>query len=108
MSIRSTSRIASIGAGLGDGLADLEELGERLADGEMDGLTLELGLRLADGLTEADGLTLGLTLLEGLTLAEGLTLGLAELWYYRDWETDRKSTRLNSSHEIPSRMPSSA
>ena len=30
------------------------------------------------------------------------------LWCYRDWETDRKSTRLNSSHEIPSRMPSSA
>ena len=30
-------------------------------------------------------------------------------WFaYRDWETDRKSTRLNSSHEIPSRMPSSA
>ena len=29
-------------------------------------------------------------------------------WAYRDWETDRKSTRLNSSHEIPSRMPSSA
>ena len=29
-------------------------------------------------------------------------------WPYRDWETDRKSTRLNSSHEIPSRMPSSA
>ena len=28
--------------------------------------------------------------------------------FYRDWETDRKSTRLNSSHEIPSRMPSSA
>ena len=27
---------------------------------------------------------------------------------YGDWETDRKSTRLNSSHEIPSRMPSSA
>ena len=30
------------------------------------------------------------------------------LRWYRDWETDRKSTRLNSSHEIPSRMPSSA
>ena len=29
-------------------------------------------------------------------------------YLYRDWETDRKSTRLNSSHEIPSRMPSSA
>ena len=34
-------------------------------------------------------------------------------WYkfapsYRDWETDRKSTRLNSSHRSLSRMPSSA
>ena len=28
--------------------------------------------------------------------------------YYRDWETDRKSTRLNSSHSAKSRMPSSA
>ena len=27
---------------------------------------------------------------------------------YRDWETDRKSTRLNSSHPSVSRMPSSA
>ena len=27
---------------------------------------------------------------------------------YRDWETDRKSTRLNSSHAGESRMPSSA
>ena len=25
-----------------------------------------------------------------------------------DFDSDRKSTRLNSSHEIPSRMPSSA
>ena len=37
---------------------------------------------------------------------------LVDVWVkveaYRDWETDRKSTRLNSSHEIPSRMPSSA
>ena len=31
------------------------------------------------------------------------TLGM-----YRDWETDRKSTRLNSSHSAKSRMPSSA
>ena len=34
-------------------------------------------------------------------------------WYtgtfeYRDWETDRKSTRLKSSHSAKSRMPSSA
>ena len=28
--------------------------------------------------------------------------------YYRDWETDQKSTRLNSSHSAKSRMPSSA
>ena len=27
---------------------------------------------------------------------------------YRDWVTDRKSTRLNSSHSRASRMPSSA
>ena len=30
------------------------------------------------------------------------------IWWYRDWETDRKSTRLNSSHSAKSRMPSSA
>ena len=35
---------------------------------------------------------------------------LTKLLYekYRDWETDRKSTRLNSSHITRSRMPSSA
>ena len=33
-----------------------------------------------------------------------IELGLS----YRDWETDRKSTRLNSSHSAKSRMPSSA
>ena len=33
----------------------------------------------------------------------------AKQWLlYRDWETDRKSTRLNSSHSAKSRMPSSA
>ena len=32
----------------------------------------------------------------------------AEAYTYRDWETDRKSTRLNSSHSAKSRMPSSA
>ena len=34
--------------------------------------------------------------------AQGMAFG------YRDWETDRKSTRLNSSHITRSRMPSSA
>ena len=33
---------------------------------------------------------------------------LADRFGYRDWETDRKSTRLNSSHLKLSRMPSSA
>ena len=32
----------------------------------------------------------------------------ASITGYRDWETDRKSTRLNSSHSAKSRMPSSA
>ena len=31
-----------------------------------------------------------------------------QVYNYRDWETDRKSTRLNSSHSAKSRMPSSA
>ena len=35
-------------------------------------------------------------------------LGILASLSYRDWETDRKSTRLNSSHEFVSRMPSSA
>ena len=39
----------------------------------------------------------------------GFTLiALGGLVWYRDWETDRKSTRLNSSHSAKSRMPSSA
>ena len=42
------------------------------------------------------------------TLPSGLITHNCRLRLYRDWETDRKSTRLNSSHEIPSRMPSSA
>ena len=38
----------------------------------------------------------------------GIPLFDYTLWKYRDWETDRKSTRLNSSHSGESRMPSSA
>ena len=34
--------------------------------------------------------------------------GIGSVLRYRDWETDRKSTRLNSSHSGESRMPSSA
>ena len=35
-------------------------------------------------------------------------MGAISATTYRDWETDRKSTRLNSSHSAKSRMPSSA
>ena len=41
----------------------------------------------------------------GLT---NINVGLKGYPSYRDWETDRKSTRLNSSHSAKSRMPSSA
>ena len=39
-----------------------------------------------------------------LTWGESVIIALP----YRDWETDRKSTRLNSSHSGEPRMPSSA
>ena len=42
----------------------------------------------------------------GVTLTRGG--GQENKPIYRDWETDRKSTRLNSSHSAKSRMPSSA
>ena len=41
-------------------------------------------------------------------IVKGTVATIATLPTYRDWETDRKSTRLNSSHEFVSRMPSSA
>ena len=41
-------------------------------------------------------------------LSKAIPYLILSLVQYRDWETDRKSTRLNSSHEFVSRMPSSA
>ena len=55
--------------------------------------------------------------IEEQKLVKDIVLGMLEiaskgagaaLGTYRDWETDRKSTRLNSSHRSLSRMPSSA
>ena len=43
-----------------------------------------------------------------LSCAKIVTPELYDIDRYRDWETDRKSTRLNSSHSAKSRMPSSA
>ena len=53
-------------------------------------------------------LALSMIAFAGASLVHAATMTRQEYNDYRDWETDRKSTRLNSSHEIPSRMPSSA
>ena len=45
---------------------------------------------------------------DNLTVGELLDMWAEEELKYRDWETDRKSTRLNSSHITRYRMPSSA
>ena len=42
---------------------------------------------------------------KGMDRVQGDYMGVLA---YRDWETDRKSTRLNSSHITRTRMPSSA
>ena len=43
-----------------------------------------------------------------LVILDEADASLTPTYLYRDWETDRKSTRLNSSHSAKSRMPSSA
>ena len=67
------------------------------------------------------GITATLTgrLIPGIRHLISIPAGLAKMHFwkfilyttngaYRDWETDRKSTRLNSSHITRTRMPSSA
>ena len=46
--------------------------------------------------------------LRKLELSQSLPTTGSDPQNYRDWETDRKSTRLNSSHITRSRIPSSA
>ena len=64
--------------------------------------------------SQIDGLSLELikndlvTKEQALAIEENLGKYITRGYYYRDWETDRKSTRLNSSHSAKSRMPSSA
>ena len=48
------------------------------------------------------------SLYEGTSVASFFRVVVVMVDAYRDWETDRKSTRLNSSHITRSRMPSSA
>ena len=63
---------------------------------------------LAKVITGAIG-NLGKAFVQGFGNADTAATGSIEVEpTYRDWETDRKSTRLNSSHRSLSRMPSSA
>ena len=50
----------------------------------------------------------GDTLRLGVEIKEGEKKRVQTFSAYRDWETARKSTRLNSSHITRSRMPASA
>ena len=88
---------------------DLAELLKEI--GEMEDKMYEEKEPMNEGFMELisgnDGLAsfeVGATILSSLV---GIAAGLVAN-PYRDWETDRKSTRLNSSHSAKSRMPSSA
>ena len=66
----------------------------------VDSGSVQLGYCMTSGTYTAGLITDGLA-------ANSTSTARAKL-VYRDWETDRKSTRLNSSHSAKSRMPSSA
>ena len=67
----------------------------------VDAIAANANLSKADAKRALDGFIAAST--DALTKNEKISLVC-----YRDWETDRKSTRLNSSHSRASRMPSSA
>ena len=60
-------------------------------------MTAKLGVNIQMIIKQAEAIVTGYPKVTG-----------GEVCSYRDWETDRKSTRLNSSHRSLSRMPSSA
>ena len=71
--------------------------------------TLQLGCMKLESLVIADQ-SAAVNTFPGLvhTARHTMGVGFTRNRTYRDWETDRKSTRLNSSHSAKSRMPSSA
>ena len=73
------------------------------AMGEMSDQIVYEGLKVYD----VEGQTIH-SIVTDLLTGTGWSLGVMGNVAYRDWETDRKSTRLNSSHITRSRMPSSA
>ena len=52
--------------------------------------------------------TLVLSAIYSMVLISKISIENIHTTTYRDWETDRKSTRLNSSHITRTRMPSSS
>ena len=82
---------------------DIESLRELLGNGNQWGIQLQYLIQ-----KEPNGIAEIFRLLPKAFISTELVLMLGDNVLYRDWETDRKSTRLNSSHEFVSRMPSSA
>ena len=80
--------------------ADVVANGQAAAQGNTGTYVVANGRSAASGNTGTDVVALGR---EAASSNTGDYVGA-----YRDWETDRKSTRLNSSHSAKSRMPSSA
>ena len=68
-------------------------------------LVIENLLDNANKFTDSGSITLKMRLDKAQSK---LRIEVTDTGWYRDWETDRKSTRLNSSHITRSRMPSSA
>ena len=69
----------------------------------------EIGLLWLQKVKEETGMYVSTEVATAKHVEAALKAGIDILWVvYRDWETDRKSTRLNSSHSGESRMPSSA
>ena len=105
-------------------LNELEQAKQLARSGELD-----IALQIFEKLYAADNNEQNLSLIyymqnslkQAANYSKAIEIGLVacelpEVWdsirhntaWYRDWETDRKSTRLNSSHITRSRMPSSA
>ena len=82
--------------------ANLAQIREAQDMGILDGVTTNPSLMAKEGITGDQAVVAHYKaiceIVDGDVSAE----------VYRDWETDRKSTRLNSSHSRASRMPSSA
>ena len=78
-----------------------------ITTGEPAGIGPEISLRVAKKFLSIHA-DVCISLIGDVDLLSGVSSPRLSIDTYRDWETDRKSTRLNSSHSAKSRMPSSA